>query len=142
MRPYERVTLETLSGINQRATSVSQYAALYSAGSGAMTIVDPIRYAWEGCNFGVPFPTELARTARVSPLAASLANVYELRVTGEFAGVRAAQAALHAFIVGDVRRFANPAHATVSGNEEAPPHSSGRSPAENQAPHCAVPDEP
>jgi hypothetical protein len=89
-----------------------------------MRSVDPIRYAWQGCNFGVPFPTELARTTTVSRLAVSLANLYgEARVTGEFAGVRAAQAALDAFIVGDVRRFAAPSHPAVTDTEEALPDS-------------------
>jgi hypothetical protein len=72
-----------------------------------MNQVDPIRYAWEGCNLGVPFPAELAKCATVSRLATSLWNVRgEAGVPADLVALGAAQAALHAFIVGDVRRFA------------------------------------
>jgi len=69
-----------------------------------MKNVDPIRYAWEGCNLGVAFPAALARSATTTSVATILSNAYdEPRVPRAVTGVDAAQTALLSFILGPFR---------------------------------------
>jgi hypothetical protein len=81
-----------------------------------MSTVDPIRYAWESCNRGVPFPSALRRSATASAVATSLSNAHtDLSPEAAGAGVSTAQAALHSFVVGDLRRIANLSPTESSG---------------------------
>jgi hypothetical protein len=68
-----------------------------------MNHVDPVRYAWEGCNLGIPFPAILGRNV-FSPGMAALASGDAELVTETFAESKAVQAALQAFVIGDLRQ--------------------------------------
>jgi hypothetical protein len=68
-----------------------------------MNNVDPIRYAWEGCNLGIPFPAILGKNV-FTPGMAALSNRDGELVTEAFAETKAVQAALQAFVIGDLRQ--------------------------------------
>jgi hypothetical protein len=71
-----------------------------------MNTVDPIRYAWKGCNVHVPFPAALARNSTASSVAASLSNAHaDPTLVRGVGAMDALQAALRSFIVvGDTPR--------------------------------------
>jgi hypothetical protein len=95
--------------------SVGYIAALsWVLAKGAMAMyvyegrVDPIRYAWERCNHGVPLPAVLARSAAVLARSAGLASLgpslsrYRAPVVAiAVSAMAAARAAVHSRIVGD-----------------------------------------
>jgi hypothetical protein len=68
-----------------------------------MNNVDPIRYAWEGCNLGIPFPAILGKNVFSPGMAALSSRDVEL-ATEAFAETKAVQAALQAFVIGDLRQ--------------------------------------
>jgi hypothetical protein len=71
-----------------------------------MTTMDPIRYAWEECNLATPFPTVLAKGSASAGGSTTASSAEDETNRPLFATVDAAQAALHAFVVGDLRRLA------------------------------------